>query len=330
MAGTGYNIITGSTNASVATLVQQSDGRILVGGWFTMLGGQSRTNIGRLNANGTVDTAFNPGASGGVVSVVLQTDGRMLAGGYFTSLGGVARTYVGRLNSDGTPDTAFNPGESASQSTVFSLAVQADGKVWVGGHHVGRCATRDIATESLSFDGTAITWLRGGASPEVWRTGFETSTDGTNWVELGAGARITGGWQLAVPSGLATNSQIRARGWTTGGQYNGSSWFVETVAAVNSQAAPQVSVPAAGGMGTNGFAFTITGLAGQVVVVEAATELVPPSLPGAVPPVGSHPLSASSENWTPIATNTLGFGPLYFSDPGAVSLPWRFYRARLR
>ncbi len=65
-------------------------------------------------------------------------------------------------------------------------------------------------------------------------------------------------------------------------------------------------------------------------VVEAATELLPASLPSAVPPGGDLPVAASSENWTPIATNTLGFGPFYCSDPGTVSLPWRFYWARLK
>src|SRR2546428_4232803 len=42
----------------------QADGKILVGGAFTTLGGQSRNIIGRLNADGTVDTSFNSCAGG--------------------------------------------------------------------------------------------------------------------------------------------------------------------------------------------------------------------------------------------------------------------------
>ena len=50
------------------TLALQPDGKIVVGGFFTMLGGggtgtTTRQRIGRLNANGTLDTTFNPGAS---------------------------------------------------------------------------------------------------------------------------------------------------------------------------------------------------------------------------------------------------------------------------
>jgi len=54
----------------VRCLAVQTDGKILVGGWFTTLGGQSRTNIGRLNADGTLDTSFNPGAGTGPNSFV--------------------------------------------------------------------------------------------------------------------------------------------------------------------------------------------------------------------------------------------------------------------
>jgi hypothetical protein len=31
-------------------------------------------------------------------------------------------------------------------------------------------------------------------------------------------------------------------------------------------------------------------------------------------------------NWTPLAANTLGSGPLYFCDPGCTNFSKRFYR----
>src|SRR5712692_5434563 len=52
----------GGVQGSVLALAAQADGKILVGGFFATLGGQSRTNIGRLNADGTPDTSFTPGA----------------------------------------------------------------------------------------------------------------------------------------------------------------------------------------------------------------------------------------------------------------------------
>jgi len=46
-------------DGAVRTFAVQSDGKIIVGGEFTQLGGQPRIGIGRLNPDGTIDTAFN-------------------------------------------------------------------------------------------------------------------------------------------------------------------------------------------------------------------------------------------------------------------------------
>src|SRR5262249_27785520 len=50
---------------SVYCLTMQPDGKILIGGNFTSLGGVSRSGLGRINPNGTVDT-FNPAPNGTV------------------------------------------------------------------------------------------------------------------------------------------------------------------------------------------------------------------------------------------------------------------------
>ncbi len=231
----GFNPGTGgSSDPTVYSLAVQADGKVLVGGGFTTLGGQTRNYIGRLNPNGTLDTAFNPGANGRVNSLAVQADGKILVGGWFTTLGGQTRNRIARLNENGSLDTGFNPG---ANDRVYSLAVQADWKILVGGqfttlggqtrNHLGRLNNTEPATQSLTFDGSTITWLRGGTSPEVWRTTFDLSTDGLTWTSLGAGTRRAGGWQRAVasspPSGV-----IRARGYTAGGLYSGSGGFVES------------------------------------------------------------------------------------------------------
>src|ERR1022692_1206272 len=78
---------------------------------------------------------FDPNANGTIRVVVVQPDGKILIGGDFTTLspnGGAAvtRNRIARLNPDGTLDTAFDPN---ANSTVFSIAVQADGKILAGG-----------------------------------------------------------------------------------------------------------------------------------------------------------------------------------------------------
>jgi uncharacterized delta-60 repeat protein len=214
-------------DATVDCLALQADGKILVGGNFSTLGGQSRSRIGRLNADGTLDATFNPGADGDVLCLAVQADGKILVGGNFTTLAGQSRSYIGRLNADGSIDNTFNVGVGG---VVQAIGLQEDGKILVGGnfgslagqsrHNIGRLNNTDPATESLSYDGINITWLRGGTLPEVWWATFEESTDGTNWTMLGSGTRIVGGWSL---SGMTiSNGIIRARGYSTGGDGHSS------------------------------------------------------------------------------------------------------------
>jgi len=78
------------------------NGKIVIGGKFTTVGGTARTRIARLNANGTLDTGFDPGdgASYAVYAVTLQPDGKILIGGGFESVGGVSRDRIARLWGD--------------------------------------------------------------------------------------------------------------------------------------------------------------------------------------------------------------------------------------
>ena len=110
--GDGFNP---GADSYVTALAVQADGKIVVGGWFTTLGGQPRNYIGRLNADGTLDTTFNPGADGYVSALAVQEDGKIVVGGDFTTLGGQTRHAIGRLNADGTLDTTFNPGGGPSR-----------------------------------------------------------------------------------------------------------------------------------------------------------------------------------------------------------------------
>ncbi len=59
---------------------------------------------------------------------------------------------------------------------------------------------------------------------------------------------------------------------------------------------------------SNGFAFNLSGMAGQTVVIEASTNLT---------------------SWTPLLTNSLLTGHFYFNDPDSTNCAQRFYRARL-
>ena len=131
-----------SANAEVSAIAVQSDGKIIVGGSFTSFrpngatAAGSRNFLARLNADGTVDTAFNPNPNGSVRAIVVQSDGKIMIGGGFTSLtpngatDAVVRAYIARLNSDGTVDTAFNP---IPDGAVVAIQIESDGKYLIGG-----------------------------------------------------------------------------------------------------------------------------------------------------------------------------------------------------
>ena len=299
-------------NSAVFCLVVQGDGKILVGGDFSTLGGQPLARIARLNADGTGDSGFNPGADNPVYSLSVQANGKILAGGYFTTLGGQPRSYLARLNSDGTLDPTFNP---SADHTVRSLGLQNDGKILAGGSfaticgqarsHLARLNNTEPATQSLSYDGSTITWLRGGASPEVWRATFDQSGDGLIWGSLGSGQRIAGGWQMGNVI-LPSNPIIRARGCVCGSALNGSGWFVETL--LQAPWAAILTGDGFFGIVSNQFGFNIRGGGAPAVVVEVSSNLI---------------------HWTSISTNSLNNGATYFSDPDWTSTPQRFYRCRV-
>jgi uncharacterized delta-60 repeat protein len=144
-----------NANDAVNVVVVQPDGKILIGGDFKMLspnGGPpvTRNHIARLNPGGTLDTAFDPNVNSTnstVHSIALQPDGKILVGGVFTSIGGQPRRNIARLNSDGTLDADFDPNANGTDSAVYSIAIQADGKILVGGYFttIGGQARNNIA-----------------------------------------------------------------------------------------------------------------------------------------------------------------------------------------
>ncbi|HEX9005067.1 MAG TPA: putative Ig domain-containing protein, partial [Blastocatellia bacterium] len=114
----------------IRTIALQADGKILVGGAFTAIAGQSRNRLARLNSSGSLDTNFSADANADVHILLAQPDGKILVGGNFTIIGGMARSRLARLNADGSVDSAFNV---SADAPVHELALQPDGTVIIGG-----------------------------------------------------------------------------------------------------------------------------------------------------------------------------------------------------
>lgn len=114
------------TAGSIRDVVQQPDGKLLVGGSFSEINGQAVRRVARFNPNGSLDATFaaNTDIDGAVVSLALQPDGRLLAANPQT---------VRRLLATGSPDNSFVAPDFIG-SNITKLLLQPNGRVFVGGN----------------------------------------------------------------------------------------------------------------------------------------------------------------------------------------------------
>ena len=126
---------------AAASVAAQPDGkRVIVGGNFTLVNGtplsgvNSASNISRLNADGSLDAAFqqNVGISSGNFLRVRQLpSGQLLLtansiNSPIMTAGGISRREPLRLNADGTGDATFDVGDGAKPAVGGNLGRVAD------------------------------------------------------------------------------------------------------------------------------------------------------------------------------------------------------------
>lgn len=147
--GSGGKVLTdlfGDDDFAMAVALQP-DGKILAAG-TTNNGADIDFALVRYNADGTLDntfsfdgkvsTSFGP-ASDRAHSVLVQPNGKIVVGGY-TNSGPDADFALVRYNTDGTLDHTFNSTgqvktDFSNQNDLgFSVALQPDGKVLLGGY----------------------------------------------------------------------------------------------------------------------------------------------------------------------------------------------------
>ena len=116
------------------------------------------------------------GANGSVYCIALLPDGKILIGGSFTSYDGTARNRVARLNSDGSLDPVFAAGGSGANGAVHALAVQADGRILVGGYFTAYDGTARSHVARLNADGSldgSFLAMGSGADDLVYSLGIQ-------------------------------------------------------------------------------------------------------------------------------------------------------------
>jgi uncharacterized delta-60 repeat protein len=135
-------------------LDQLSSGKIVVAGDFTEFNNVSRDSVARLNLEGSLDEAFiPPTVNGPIYGVAVQPDEKVIIAGDFTTIGTNSRPRIARLNADGSLDTSFDPTAGAN-GPIFSIALQPNGKVILGGAFVSVNNTNRGRIARLNSDGS--------------------------------------------------------------------------------------------------------------------------------------------------------------------------------
>jgi uncharacterized delta-60 repeat protein len=147
------------------SIVIQSDGKVLVGGYASVDGTDDFALV-RYNADGSLDTSFG---IGGVVvtsignshergaSIALQSDGKIVLGGY-ARMPNFEDFALVRYNADGSLDTSFGTDGkvttaiTASTDLLYSVMVQPDGKILAAGQ--SRTGNSDFALTRYNEDGS--------------------------------------------------------------------------------------------------------------------------------------------------------------------------------
>jgi uncharacterized delta-60 repeat protein len=196
---TGFDNTTGFNN-SVNAIAIDSNGKIYVGGFFDTYKGVTNNRIIRLNPNGNKDTDFDntTGFNSQVNAIAIDSNGKIYVGGAFISYKGVTNNFIIRLNPDGSKDTAFD-NTTGFNSTVLSIAIDSNGKIYVGGQFTSYKSVTNNYIIRLNPDGSKD-------------TGFDNTTGFNgivNAIVIDSNGKIYVGGQFTTYKGVTENRIIR-------------------------------------------------------------------------------------------------------------------------
>ncbi|MEI6687847.1 MAG: fibronectin type III domain-containing protein [Thermoleophilia bacterium] len=256
-------------------LAVQADGKILVGGNFTDYGNRgtgsdntcvsgnasarvTRSQIARLNADGSLDTSWTGcvngsnaqvacsgsnglgGGSATVRAIKIQPDGKILVGGSFTTFNGQTVGNIIRLNADGTLDPTFATTGTGLNGMVTTIDLHPSGRIFIGGTFSTYNGSTCRAVARLLVDGSHDTafacsaaYLNGGLTGFLNSVAYQSTTGqlivGGNFTTIGGTARsriaaLSGAGPPGSPTavvGVAGDAQVRVS-WTAPGSDGGS------------------------------------------------------------------------------------------------------------
>jgi uncharacterized delta-60 repeat protein/gliding motility-associated-like protein len=170
---------------TVTDIALQSDGKIIVTGYFENFDDQPHRGIARLNTDGSTDASFKAvGITDDDIvnlypyKMAIQNDDKIILAGSFSTINGANRENLARVNADGTMDCAFDP-ELSSDDLIENIALQSDGKIIITG---GFTAYEGVTRNGLARVNNVLS--AGSCLPPGERAGLialYNSTNGGGW-----------------------------------------------------------------------------------------------------------------------------------------------------
>jgi uncharacterized delta-60 repeat protein len=124
-------------NGNVADVVNLPGGKTLVVGTFKRIGGFARGGMAILNADGSVDTSFDPGVGAGVSHAIVLPNGNFLVGGNFSSFNLQPVKTMAEITTAMTPRFVFWKNANGIQTSFVgnpaskvTIDQSADLKTW--------------------------------------------------------------------------------------------------------------------------------------------------------------------------------------------------------
>ncbi len=136
-------------NSSVFSMAIQPDGKILIGGFFTMYNGIPANRLARINTDGSFDNTFYSSLTdSGVDDIVVLPDGKIVFGGSFTK-------GIRKCDASGVLDPTFSVGSGTNNGgTVYHVLLQTDGKLILTGNFTSFNGTSCNRIVRLNANGT--------------------------------------------------------------------------------------------------------------------------------------------------------------------------------
>ena len=314
--------LTNGPNSTCVTMVEQPDGRVVIGGDFLSVGGFNLTRIARLETSGAIDPSFNSGSgpNNSVLKALVQSDGKLIVFGSFSSVNSVPRMRVVRLLANGAVEGNYNPGTNFLGP--LDVGLRSDDKLIIVGHSdvpggMLRINTNGLVDSgfhsgatnvphSVTIQGVAVycddSIIIGGqfvAYDGVPRTNLaRLYPDGRLDTRFDPGAAQISFGTLNIGIGFAPNGDV----WLGGQLMNFNGVERYGLARFIGIERPKLSLSST----VAPYEFTLTGETGRTYRVEATTNFA---------------------NWMPVTNVINDIGSIRFTDLGSTNTARRFYRA---